>query len=408
MISIPSEIVDHILGDTDLDDKPSFASCSLVCSSWRPFAQTRLFKSIQHDIAEQRLDQFLAFLLSAPHIAGAVNALRLWYAAYLEYGEDEIQAVDDPNRNLSPDLLMNVVAALPALSELRINRVALLGWPRDAPPPTAPTKLANLFLSSITYKPLSSPDTLPFDILSLFDVDELYLADNRGDFVEGDLQRSDALVLPYFTPAVVRKVKVYCSDCFLRCNLDYGGLDTKQLRAALLCPTNIDELAFAGLLLQQWGSGLVELEFSVCSVVLNVGPSVEPGLWSLCSLAPCRRLESLQLDWTSSGMLGYGWQPDIGYSHAYGAVLADAPRTLRRLVFTLPGIVKVDDGFGGTMRAMAPLVQQAIARFPQLETVTIGVRSGLEITQCVDVMRELLPDAVMEGGVFRFVQQWPW
>ncbi|KAI0677507.1 hypothetical protein C8Q78DRAFT_1074200 [Trametes maxima] len=406
MIPIPNEIVDHILGDADLDDKHAFASCSLVCSSWRPSAQKRLFKTIDHDIAEQRLDQFLAFLLSASHIAGAVNALRLWYAAYLEYDEDEIQKVDDPNRNLSPDMLMNIVAALPALSELRVNRVALLGWPRDAPPPAAPTRLTNLFLSSITYKPLSSPDTILFDILSLFNVDELYLADNRGDFVEADLQCSDTLVLPYW--AAVRKVKVYCHDCFLRCNLGFGGLDTEQLRAALLCPTNVEELRFAGLLLQQWGSGLVELEFTVCSVVTYVGPSADPGLWSLCSLAPCRRLESLHLDWSSSGMFGYGWQPDTGYSHAYSAVLADAPLTLRELVFTLPGIVKVDDAFVGTLRAIAPLVQQAISRFPHLRTVTIGVRSGLAINQCVSAMRELLPDTVMEGGVFRFVQQWPW
>ncbi|KAI0650699.1 hypothetical protein C8Q79DRAFT_400270 [Trametes meyenii] len=421
MIPIPLEVTDLIIEYAGWEkyyprDRASLVSCSLVCHNWRTFAQARLFRTITRNVED--LDQFLAFLEARPHIACAVRSLSLWANEEEEESASELDD-DEPdqgsereasvpprsstqNRDLSPDLLLRAVAALTALSHLTLDRVVLLGWPNASPLPTQAARIARLVLNCTTYKPFSpSHTTAPFDILSLFDTDHLVTSGNKDGFPEADMQLASVLTLPTSARPAVRTLELRGDDCFLRCNLDRGGLDAEQLRAAVLYPVNVLSLRLVGSLLQRCGGGLVDLSLNMCQVANDGESSSYPGLWSICSLAACTRLKTLRLHFDRSRFRKL--QRSAEYQKAYSAILESAPPTsLRELVFGVLGLVTVDGLFTAVMKEIIPLILQSVARFPGLQDVRILVRDRVGIDRCMGVMHDLLPAKIVDSGVVKF------
>ncbi|KAI0091542.1 hypothetical protein BDY19DRAFT_1030876 [Irpex rosettiformis] len=74
---IPPEVSDYII-DHVWDSKPTLASCSLVCRVWANRSRHHLFRVV--DVAIKRcskLDKFIAFLRSSPHLASSIRHLTL-------------------------------------------------------------------------------------------------------------------------------------------------------------------------------------------------------------------------------------------------------------------------------------------------------------------------------------------
>ncbi|KAI0677506.1 hypothetical protein C8Q78DRAFT_1074199 [Trametes maxima] len=424
MIPIPYEVMDLIIEYVGADkyytrDRASLVSCTLVCQGWRPLAQAHLFRTVAYNVEEQVLDRFLAFLEARPHIACAVRSLSLWadeQEEELSEDDDEYQDSDQeestPNRDLFPDLLMRVVAALPALSQLKLERVVLLGWPKDTSLPPQATHLSRLVLHAITYKPFSPPPhsrhgdtTAPFDMLSLFDADRLIASGNKGAFSEADMQLAGVLTLPTPARPAVRVLDLRGDDCFLRCTLDRGGLDAERLRVADLCPVDVRSMRLIRSILQYYGGGLVELDLDMCEIA-NSGESTSsaeeshPGLWGICSLAACVRLKTLRLHYDRSRSRRR--QRAAEYQRAYSVILASAPATLHELTLSVLGLVMVDGLFTAVMKEIVPLILQGFVRFPGLRAVRIVVRSRIGIERCMRAMRDLLPANIAESGVVRF------
>lgn len=288
MVPIPPEIMDLIIGSTHDEmsatwvQKRALTSCSLVCRSWRPPAQKRLFKDVWLNVNTQSPDDFLAFLLSSPHLAAAIRNLCLfwgelrWFEVLeddADIGERSEDDEDDKPENcpLSPVLLMEVAAALSPTAVVQLEDIALLGWPSDTPLPTAPVKLRGLELSGVMHQPelfsLRSRTTA-FDISSFFELDTILFSKGRMAEPIHSAVSSDVLVLPATTRPVAHTVQIEGTDCFAAFNLQCGGFDPGRLETLRFSLTDSASLRFAGALLRLHENSVhnVEVVVSVNSV----------------------------------------------------------------------------------------------------------------------------------------------
>lgn len=277
MAHIPLEIVDLMLGNFTHDigsfnfshqSQRTLASCALVCHSWRPFAQNRLFEELRLDIRFGRpLDQLVTFLESSPHIATAIRCLYIYsYNPRSSVADDyEKSHPEDKRKELqvSPVLLMKIAAQLSSSAHLRLETFTLLGWPSDTPLPTAPVRLHILALCGLVFKPFLSPETASFDLTSLFDLDEIHFV-GGGMRATTDIARIlDVLVLPVATRPVARSVHFLGSDCFAAINIRCGGFDLGHLKSVVFSLRDIASLKFASVLLRFQGGGIRDVHLKV-------------------------------------------------------------------------------------------------------------------------------------------------
>lgn len=271
MVPLPPEIMDFIIASTHDEMSATWVnewalkSCSLVCRSWRPPAQKRLFKDVWLNVNTQDPDDFLAFLLSSPHLAAAIRNLCLfwgelrWFEVLeddADIGEKSEDDEDDKPENcpLSPVLLMEIAAALSPMAVVQLEDIALLGWPSDTPLPTAPVKLRGLELSGVIYTPepfsLRSRTTA-FDISSLFELDTIFFSKRRmAEPIHSAVSSDVPLVLTATTRPVARTVQIKGTDCFAAFNLQCGGFDPGRLETLRFSLTDSATLRFAGALLR--------------------------------------------------------------------------------------------------------------------------------------------------------------
>ncbi|OJT02452.1 hypothetical protein TRAPUB_7019 [Trametes pubescens] len=409
MARIPPEIADLILGNTHITgvfgssyrNKGALASCSLVCRSWRPFAQKRLFEELWLDIKLRPLDQFLALLESSPHIAAAIRFLCIHTFKPRSSADDDhaSDTEDEPQMpQVSPVLLMKVAAQLSPRAHLKLETFTLLGWPSDTPLPTAPVRLHILGLFGLAFKPFKSLETASFDLASLFELDEIHFVGGRMLATTDVARILDVLVLPVATRPVARSVHFFGTDCFAACNIQCGGFDPEHMKKVVFSLRDIASLQFASMLLRLQGDGLRDVHLDV-SYGLSDGLQV-PSLWATLDIAACTHLESLRLEWHHMGTIPGAQDQDLNACERIATILASTPQTLHTLTFSLP-YMQHPDTLGDTLRCLAPQVDQAVARFPGLRTITVRVTRSFAAEECMNVARGTLPMKLLDRGVLQ-------
>lgn len=121
------------------------------------------------------------------------------------------------------------------------------------------------------------------------------------------------------------------------------------------------------------------------------------------SISSCTRLETLHLSCRHLIPRVQETQGLDGVCAAYLAILASTPRTLAALIFDLPHTNSAE-ALSCVMRHLVPPIEQAVARFPGLRTLTLValVTRSLTAEECMNAMRGTLPARIMDGGMLRF------
>ena len=311
-----------------------------------------------------------------------------------------------------PALLVNIIGALPALSHVNFARFTLLGWPKDIPIPSQSIKLAHLSLSQLTYRPLSGTDRVPFDILSLFDVDRLEVSNNHLRHPKKHAHISDVFVRPGSGPPIVRELVYDKYDCFINFNLERGGLDVEHVRLLSFELDSVESLKFAGLLVNRYGAYATDIHLDLCTIASLERPQsasesqrsdqqcdcsrcgASSGFWQVCSLAPCIRILRLRLPWIHSYLI---YTSDEDYSDAYEAILASTPPTLRELKFSFGSALR--GHLGRAAPSVAQRIVQAVSRFPDLKRVTLSIIKPLTVDECAAAINDFLPCKIIERGL---------
>ncbi|KAH9899830.1 hypothetical protein C8Q73DRAFT_335788 [Cubamyces lactineus] len=400
---IPPEILENIFNESQRNpygvlviqspfhpDKAirDLGSYSLVCRSWNPAAQSLLFRDIILTVGWQRSSkEFLTFIQSAPHIAGFIRYFRM-----RSFPSVNIRAGRGYDGEC-PALLVGIISALTALSHVEIITQTILGWPKDVPMPSQSISFTHLTLSQVTYKPLSGADRVPFDILSLFDIDHLEVSNNHLHRPEKHTHISDVFVRPGSGLPIVRELVYRNYDCFIKCNLECGGLNAEHIRLLSFDPGSVDSLKFAGLLLSRYGAYATDIRLDLSALATLERPK-QASFWQACSLTPCIRIQRLQLSWIHSYLT---YTPDEDYSNAYEAILASTPLTLRELKFSFGSALS--DRLGRAAPLVAQRITQAVARFPDLRRVTLSILKPLSVDECTEAMGGFLPREIVDRGL---------
>ncbi|KAI0335506.1 hypothetical protein GY45DRAFT_1366599 [Cubamyces sp. BRFM 1775] len=365
-------------------DTQALASCSLVCRWWSPVARAQLFRYVILTLDRHSSDKFLAFIQSTPHVASLIRCLLLISNTGSHAGRGEC-----------PALLVGIVGALPALSRVGFYDFRLLGWPRGVPMPLRSTYLAHLTLRRLSYEPASDPYRVPFDILSLFDVGRLVSFNNRLYNPGRDEHIPDMFVRPGSKLPTVRELVLDDCDCFVKCNLERGGLDVERIRLLSLTWSAFGEPRYAQSLISRYGTYATDVHLNLC-MMAGDERSYGASFWEPFSLARCARVERLRLSWTHSFLVRTS---DEGYSEAYEAVLASTPPTLRELEFSFSPALGDSEQLRRTAPHVAQRIVQAVSRFPDLNRVTLSIMRPLRVDDCTAVMNDLLPRAIVDRGL---------
>lgn len=115
----PPELSDYLI-DHVWDSKPTLSSCSLVCRTWVNRSRHHLFREVNISVKRSpKLDVFLAFLHSSPHLSSYIRRLtlhgtvaddKLGYAVWFY---------------VSSETLLNCLDNLPHLTELSLRGIRL-------------------------------------------------------------------------------------------------------------------------------------------------------------------------------------------------------------------------------------------------------------------------------------------
>lgn len=294
---IPLEIADLVLENTytprcfyinlSKQEIGTLASCALVCRSWRPFAQRRLFEHVWLDLKSKHLDQFLACLESSPHIAAATRLLCIYFTGSREDDHQLRGNEDKPEEHqVSPVLLMKIAAKLSSRAQLKLEAFTLLGWPSDTPLPTAPVRLHTLGVFGLQYIPFLRPQSTTFDLTSFFELDHIHLASNRMLDTTNTTATSDVLVSSTATRPVARSINLINNDCFATCSLECGGFYPGSLQTVRLTPRDFASLQLAGMLLRRHADSIRDVHVDVSYDMLY---TTELGSDSKCHPPPRSR-----------------------------------------------------------------------------------------------------------------------
>ncbi|KAH9853421.1 hypothetical protein C2E23DRAFT_103520 [Lenzites betulinus] len=448
---VPPELINLIIESTQsgLDilqlDKETLAACSLVCSTWRSFAQPQLFQDVRLGVLSRPLDQFLAFLEATPHLAKAIRLLNIWHleetlvdppahAGNNVNGEAPAEPADadvplaagDPPQptpgSLCPSLIYSIAMQLSKEAHITLEGVVIPCWPRDTPFPPARARLSRLSLLRPLYETPRPPHTVRFDLLGLFDVDSLLLRDGRAE-TPFDLEflsptEPDA-PLPVTRP-IARRVELTGFDELAISALLRGGFDRERLTAVSLgscqgtffSPGTHESLVLAGRMLRAHSRCIRDLDIAVLPT--TSGHPAEPVrlgaahsevfrlIYSnIFNLSTCTVLENLTLAWSAPNH--HSGEPDPTVYEVLGAIVASAPPgTLRTLKLSLL-LTAGPDALARIMRLLVPLIETTVAGFPGLKTITVAItRRGFTEDRCVDVLQSVVPMGVAESGKLRF------
>lgn len=119
-------------------------------------------------------------------------------------------------------------------------------------------------------------------------------------------------------------------------------------------------------------------------------PMWHVGLMDALDTTPCTHLESLGVCWWHKGGQDRLYAQDLHACERLATVLASTPQTLRRLTFTLPEML-FPALLADTLSCVAPRVEEAVEKFPGLETITVRLIQLLSAEECMDVARSRLP-----------------
>ncbi|EIW57698.1 uncharacterized protein TRAVEDRAFT_65427 [Trametes versicolor FP-101664 SS1] len=295
---------------------------------------------------------------------------------------------------------MKIAAQLSPRARLHLETFTLLGWPSDTPLPTTPIRLHKLWLFNVVYKPFSSPQTASFDLISLFELDEIHVLGGRMLDTPDVTRRLDVLVLPVATRPVARSFFFHGSDCFAACNLQCGGFDPEHLKSVVFSLRDLASLQFFSKLLRFQGTGIRDVRLDISYGL----PHVQKGTdhWDTFAIAACIRLESLRLEWQHVGVIPGTQEQDFNACERIAVILASTPQTLRNLTFSLPHMHH-PGALGDTLGCLAPRIDQAVDRFRGLRRITVMVTRFklFAAEECMNVVRSTLPTRLLDSGVLQ-------
>ncbi|CDO76272.1 hypothetical protein BN946_scf184470.g30 [Trametes cinnabarina] len=396
---LPVAIVHNIF--TQLREDPDWfpcreaiLACTYVCRDWRDTAHAILFRSVKL-YSHQRYDLFRDLVVSTPRIAAYVRSLKI------------IGSWCEDLYPLPPFLLLEILEVLPNIRHVGLHSITLLGWPAYNALPPEPFRLrGKLVIESTQNGPYFNQHCLRLDLLRLFtDVDHLVLLENVNDDDVIGRMTANRRGIP---PPVVRKLTFGGPDCYLDYNYQCGGLDTAHLQSIDVEVTNRAEARHAGKILRKYGPNLRELELSLCEAVVKDrskrGPKGAP-LPTLLELGVLARIERMIL------RIHHTRWPELKstlnelarlFCGAYSAALAAVPSgTLRELtfIFVMPHTA---EEFASAAVHFAPLIVQAVERFPKLEKILLVVARTLTSEQCNAALRKVMPETVADRGLIRY------
>ncbi|KAI0352381.1 hypothetical protein OH77DRAFT_803512 [Trametes cingulata] len=393
MIPIPTEILTLILnfvgerGFAGLVDWESLSSCSRVCRGWKPVAQAVLCKEQYLNLAHRPAPckRYIQFLRSSPSVAAFVRVLHIYYNDYPRYSSDE----DPP---LKPYLLFKILRLLPRLHTLDVKDTFLAGWPWSSPLPRNPIRLRSLRLEAVRYHPRKARNCVPFDFLSLFEVDDLESSRNSLDqkgFSAPSLTRREPACF------VVRELKVSRSDPFVSFNHKHGGLDCERIQRLCLKPLTAEDVSFHTSLVRRYGPHLSHLELKIDDVSALKKPGI---VCPTFDIASCLSLETLKLSYYC-----HRHKPtDERYSEVYRSILAATSTSLRELTFNIVLCFDSPEFCQFVAPMLAPVIVYAATRFPELETILLVVPDWALPDESVATMEELLPENITKRGLVQF------
>ncbi|KAI0352917.1 hypothetical protein OH77DRAFT_1522979 [Trametes cingulata] len=372
-------------------ERPTLICCSLVCRAWRDIAQALLYKNVNL-WTHERFDLFRDFVHANPRIAAAVRELLF----QVSFCEDLYQ--------LPPSLLLEILEALPNIRCLELEGVTLLGWPAYNALPPEPFKLSKLMLTDVQNGPYFNRHCLRFDFLRLFtEIDELQVVGSVEDEEVAGKVTASRRGIP---PPIVRKLVIAGPDSILDYNDKCGGLNKEHLRALQVDVSDKVSLRYAGKMLRRYGENMRDLDLDLCTAVAQVKPK-DTRLWKGLEAGKLSRVERLTLHIRDHGR-ATEWtveQADQEFCKAYGAVLSAIPSgTLRELKWALPG-PRDEEAFSSSARCLAPLLLQAVEKFPTLETITLVLWRELPFERCTAALHSMLPEKVLQRDVIR-LEKW--
>ncbi|KAI0832466.1 hypothetical protein BC628DRAFT_1406934 [Trametes gibbosa] len=418
MIPIPPEIVNLIIKSTRQSEPDFFslhfgkrclASCSLVCHAWRSLAQPMLFEVVR--LNDRRLlGRFLIFLGSSPHLARSIRFLDIWQF-YSDSSDDDDDDDDDDERvgiaagpaqallhsagvnrprppapdSFCPALIYNIALTMSEKAHIKLEGQLYYGWPHDVPLPTTPVRLHRLTLLAPTYPTPKHPYTLPFEFLSLFDLDELRLYDGQRD-LPFDIKPLELSVdEPRREPTSPRPIARY---------VDVAGLN------------DYNSLVLAGLMVRAHGPCIRHLRIAVTHIAsAPLGGPVDVIYGEIFRLSSCISLESLTVIWTTSRYTSAESLLDTSAYDALAALLASTPRTLRKLILKLP-LTDTPEALARTIVWLVPVLERTIGQFRRLETVTLVITHwSLTWEKCMDVLRKVVPASVADSEKLKYEHQ---
>ncbi|KAI0335507.1 hypothetical protein GY45DRAFT_1430664 [Cubamyces sp. BRFM 1775] len=418
---IPPELVEIVIAETQRDPdtgvlptKPPFCrnkahlgSYSLVCRQWRPIAQALLFREIVVALERTSPAELLSFLRSAPQIAGAVR--------FLDFGVRSIPSwatvKDKEIPGVCPAVLMEILYyILTGVNHVKLQNLIILGWPQEVPLPARPLDLTRLVLRGVTYKPLSEPHLLPFDVLSFFCVGRLTVYNNTVTVQCADREDGSppaVLALPSSEGRAVREIVATGPDCFLTYSIERGRtLNAEHVRSLTLNLHDRASLRFAGSLLQHYGGRATDVELNISQGAwYRSEVPIGTDFLEACSLAPCANIRCLRLLWTiASARPGYSQEDLLArLSEALSTALASTPTTLQELRFTFwEDVMGPPKDFAKVAPHVARRIAQAVGRFPHLKRVALVIEEPLTADRCTTIINDLLPKEIVDRRLVIF------
>ncbi|KAI0830055.1 hypothetical protein BC628DRAFT_1313784 [Trametes gibbosa] len=299
---------------------------------------------------------------------------------------------------------MEIVATLSPGAQLKLNDFNLSGWPRDNPLPDAPAKLRQLTLNNLILN--YEPPAEPFDLLCLFDLDELVM---EGTYINKDLYSFIGPPAQASTmQPIVRSVRVTCMDHLAVSTVMNGGFDQGHLRTLRLCPKFYSSFNLAEAMLRGHHDCLRGVELVTTWVAGRMRDWGPGDIGLITALSSCVHLRTLTLSWSHFSdpyqMLlaseQNGSAEDADNCVLFRLILAATPRTLRKLIFSLPR-VRTQDALNHILCHLLPRIKQAIEVLPELQIIRLSFERDFSGAAATEIIRRILPPNILAGTMLQ-------
>ncbi|KAI0650696.1 hypothetical protein C8Q79DRAFT_1006933 [Trametes meyenii] len=425
MSTLPPEILSAIFASVRMHqwggfqlpaDKACLISCSQVCRKWKNLAQSFVYRTASLSIYKP-LRPFLRLVQQFPEVAAHVEELEIT-SGWDDWGTEP---------GLPPTYICQLLDCLPRIHTLSFEDVDFLGWPILRPFPEKRYKLRKLSMVRVRWCAYESDLVLlpgvactVFDFLSFVDVEYLYLSSGFYKFrFKSSNTKSQELKVRRVVRTrdndaarpVVREIALHGWDPFLEVALMHGGLDKDALRSVTIYDEGsqrdtTDRDLLIGELLYLHGGSIRHLSLRIARLVdtrCREGQNAVSAWLKQWSISSCTSLETLCLDgWCCFGRTGLElarWSRNL--QSALAAVLRLTASTLVTLIIDMDSVSQPQEAFD----YVAPLVVQAIDRFPALRELELRIYYKADLEQCRADLWRRLPESALRYNILKLTQK---